>query len=253
MDAETKSARWAIVLAVVALLVGAYAVLYGLQTFAVLSAHVWQREYPELAQVPQPLADTSASTGKGAKAASYGYKFEVPWTDLDNVSPAPGYSTVSFRSGRRIIVFDPTAQTDTVRIMNAADPAQFRRSSIAFGGGTFDSNYALYESVLGAAPAQLSSFMPLDQSVRIRALLLWKESFATNIETGLYSFQLGGVRGFQRGDPARARYVLVRAFDAQDHQFEIIFAVRPDAIVALTQADINRVLTTLQPEWEPGS
>lgn len=251
MESEEKSAWRAIVLAVFAVLVGVYAVLYGLQTLTVLSARSWQSAYPELAQVPQPLPDTSVSSGQAGKVASYGYKFEAPWTDLDNVGGGPGYASFNFRSGQRIIFFDPSAQTDTVRTMNAADPERFRRSSIAFGGGTFDSNYGLYQSVFSASPGQLSAFMPLAESVRIRALLLWKESLATNVETGFYALEIRGLRGFQRGDVARARYVILRVFDAQDHQFEFIFAARPDATAKLMQADMNRVLATLKPEWQP--
>ncbi len=251
MESEEKSAWRAIVLAVFAIAVGAYAVLYGLQTLAVVSASSWERAHPELGVVPQPLPDTSVSSGKPTKVESFGYKFDAPWADFDKVDPGLGYATFSFRSGQRIIFFDPSAQTDTVRVMNAADPERFRKSTIAFGGGTFDSNYGLYLSVFSASPAQLSAFMPLPDSVRIRALLLWKESLSTNLEMGLYSLELHGLRGFQRGDAARARYVLVRAFDPQDHQFEFIFAARPDATVKLTQADINRVSATLRPEWLP--
>jgi hypothetical protein len=253
MDAETKSAWRAVVLAVLALLVGAYSVLYGLQTLTFWSAHIWQGKYPELSRLPEPLPPTTdGSSGRGTKVTPFGYQFEAPWADLGNMVPGPGYESFEFRSGQRIVLFDPTAQTDTVRAMNTASPEQFRRSSIAFAGVTFDSNYALYDSVFAASPAQLSAFMPLGDSVRARALLLWKESLATNTDTGFYSFELGRVRGFQRGDPSRARYVVLRAFDARDHQFEFIFAARPDATVQLTQSDINHVLETLKPEWEPG-
>jgi hypothetical protein len=250
MAEREKTGNTAIVLGLIAVLVGLYAVLYGLQTLTFLESRLWQRAHPELWQVPRTVPAASTSGGKGTEITAYNYKFEAPWSDLDKVDGGPMFASAAFRSGKRIVLLDPSIEVNVVAKMKSTQSEQFIALAAIFGESLFASNYALYDAVFRASPAQLSAFMPARESERVSALLLWKISLATNADTGIESFETKNLRGFELGDPSSAHYVLVKAFDTQDHQFELVFSARPDAPEKVSQSEINRVLETLRPEWQ---
>ncbi|HEV3253183.1 MAG TPA: hypothetical protein VG033_02170 [Candidatus Acidoferrales bacterium] len=250
MAGRTNSAGAAVTLAVIAVLVGCYSVFMGLQTLILIESRWWQRTHPELSEVPKPLASTEAAAGKGTEVDAFGFKFEAPWSDLDKIDPGDGFAIVKFRSGLRIVFFDPSGAADVAHGMKAETDAQrLQKTYAVFGDSPFDNNYDFYQTVYSASPAQISIVAPRQAALRTSVLLLWKISLTYDAETGFYSFQLGKLRGFQRGDPGRARYVIVDAFDTHDRQFGLIFTARPDASAPLTQADINRAVATLHPAY----
>lgn len=250
MAGKTNSARAAVTLAVIAVLAGGYSVFMGLQTLILVESHWWQRTHPELSEVPRPLVSTDAAAGKGTEVEAFGFKFEAPWSDLDKIDPGAGFAIISFRSGLRIVFFDPSGAADVAHGMKAeADTQRLQRTYAVFGDSPFENNYDFYQAVFSASPAQISIVAPRQAALRTSVLLLWKISLVYDAETGFYSFQSGKLRAFQRGDPERARYVIVDTFDMHDRQFGLVFTARPDSSARVTQGDINRVVATLRPAY----
>jgi hypothetical protein len=66
----------------------------------------------------------------------------------------------------------------------------------------------------------------------------------SELEKGLYSLEIGGLRGFKFGDPTRAKNVRIEAFDNQDQSLNFFFGSKSETSPALTQPEINRVLQT---------
>lgn len=250
MAGRTNSAGAAITLAVIAVLVGGFSVFMGLQALILIESHWWQRTHPELSEVPKPLVSTEAAAGKGTEVEAFGFKFEAPWSDLDKIDPGEGFAIVNFRSGLRIVFFDPSGATDVAHGIKAeTDTQRLQRTYAVFGDSPFENNYDFYQTVYSASPGQISLVAPRQAAVRTSVLLLWKISLVYDAETGFYSFRLGKLRGFQRGDPERARYVIVDAFDVHDRQFGFVLTARPGSSARVTQGDINRVVATLRPAY----
>jgi hypothetical protein len=67
---------------------------------------------------------------------------------------------------------------------------------------------------------------------------------APGLETGVFSFELPGKRGFEVGDPQKSKRVDLEVFGMGGHHVEITCATTKDAL-RLTQPELNRILKTL--------
>jgi hypothetical protein len=223
---------------------------------------VWQAKQdaardPKLALVPIPLPDTSISTTPGTTVTFFGYQFEVPWEGRVSVrNPGDDHLAVAFGAvGKPLMFFNPANNPGVVEAARSAlkERGEGPRNADAFLDA--HSDYDLVRSTLYATPAQLSLVFPGKEAVYTATRLMIKQSEALGAETGLYSFRIGQLRGFQIGDPSRARNVRVIGFDGDDHKFEFGFGCVPGpeygSKQGFSQTDINRVLQTLRPV--PGS
>jgi len=70
-----------------------------------------------------------------------------------------------------------------------------------------------------------------------------KEPFSRRV----VSFRTEWFRGFQDGDPAQDKMVIVEAFDSQDHKIELYIGSEPAAKSKPSQTDINQILLSLRP------
>ncbi|MGD0962784.1 MAG: hypothetical protein ABSA57_02655 [Candidatus Acidiferrales bacterium] len=259
-ETEKSGARSAILLAAVLLLVAVFSVMFGLQTLVWFNAKRWASQDPWLADTPQPLpAATSAppdaaplAAGKNGKNAkppqlkAYDYEFTAPWPG--NVKTVPASSSVQFQfdSGQVVVFFDPESQVDIVRQMKSGETTQYQQFQNVFGDQAPDTNYALYQTVYSASPAQISPFMHSQDALRTNVLLLWKLSFGFDAQPGIHSFELGKNRGFEFGDVTTGRPVALRVFDERDAQFRFVFSAMGGASGKFTQDDINVAVQSLQ-------
>jgi hypothetical protein len=254
-DTEKSSARSAILLAAVVLIVATLSVEYGLQTLVWIETKNWASVNPWLLEIPQPLsAPTSPLAGESAATKKakpvllkpYDYQFTAPWPG--HVKTTPALIDVEFRfdSGQVIVFFDPEAQLDTVREMKSKNPVGYQQLLNVFGDQAANSNYALYKAVYGASPAQASPVMPRQGALRVNGALLYKLSFGFDAASGIHSFEFGQNRGFQFGDPANGRPVAVRVFDDRDRQFRLIFTAAAGSNAKITQDDIDLAIDSLQ-------
>jgi hypothetical protein len=228
-------------------LVLAYVWVFGNATFLVWRVKKEVAENPSLAMVPVPLSGTSISTAQGTTLTKFGYQFDVPWKMNE---PKQGNTIAIFasESGQEAIMFwDPARKQGFVKMMKDSSGTAAKEMTSVYGAQTVQSDYDFDRALVNTTPSELSYVLPGRKVVRAAVLLMLKPIEMIDAETGFYSFETEHLRGFQNGDPAKAKNVIVKAFDAEDHQFEFVFGNRTYPKGSLTQGDINMVLQTLRP------
>jgi hypothetical protein len=259
-ESEKSSAQSAILLTGAVLVVAVLSVLFGLQALVWFNTKRWTSQNPWLADTPQPLAVTEPASsnlpaptpGKNGKSAkpsqlkAFNYEFTAPWASNVKVEAGLSYVQFHFDSGQVIVFFDPESQVDTIRQMKSGETLQYQQFENIFGDQAPATNYALYQTVYSASPAQISPFMHSQDAFRTNVLLLWKLSFGFDAQPGVHSFELGKNRGFEFGDPGSGKPVALRVFDDKDAQFRFIFTTASGASAKFTQEDINLAAGSLQ-------
>lgn len=249
MAHKEDSPRTTIILALVTLAIGLYALAYGLQTTFYFQAHSWARRMPFLRETPQQLPSTAASPVQTKNLSFYGVNFSAPWKGIASQKSQDSQSAVRFNSGPIIVFFDPQIEADPLETIRDGDPNLYTRYQQLFGYNLFPSTYDLYAAVYGASPALLSPVMPRDKMDRVAALLQWKLNFGSDGATAIYSVNAAEMRGIQLGDPSRDHIVSVRLFDSRNHQYRMLFTSTKGP-GTYPQADINCVLDSLAPAPE---
>lgn len=245
MKRESNSARDAIILVIVVLIVGAYTIAFGLQTLVWGEAHHLTRYNPWVSDVPIAL-DSTAPQGGSTLLKAYNYEFKVPWAGTPKTNPTLTYTQFRFDSGQVVVFFDPEAQLDAMRTIKNTNPLAYQQFSNVFGGQPFETNYALFQAVYAVSPAATSPFMSSRDAIRLNLLLLWKIAFGYDALPGLHSIEFNGNRGFQFGDPSTGRSAALRIFDGRDNQFRFIFVTTAGSNGKIEQGDINLAVQTLQ-------
>jgi hypothetical protein len=236
-----KRIAWAVVISV-----GAALVSRRPQIMAYYEVHKLAQEDHLLSVMPEPLSDTSVSANQGTMLSYFGYQYEVPWTDIVKVNRSGAIVIVAFKTGDALVFFDPASAPDGAKIMRvgAANP---RNVLSVFGPEAMQSNYALASTILNLTPKRISLWISPREATGTAILLGLKRIYTSNAETGLFSLKTSRYRGYQRGDPQRARIVDLSVFDDQDHEFHFIVGTAPGKPLTITQPDINRILDTLRP------
>lgn len=243
---ESNSARDAIILVCVVILIAAYTIAFGLQTLVWGEAHHLTRYNSWVSDVPQPL-DSQPPQDGSTQLREFNYEFKVPWPGKPKTNKTLTYTEFRFDSGQVVVFFDPEAQLDTMRALKSTSPLEYQQFQNIFGAQPFETNYELYKAVYDASPSATSPFMPSRDAIRTNLLLLWKISFGYDARPGLHSIQFGSNRGFQFGDPSTGGAVALRIFDGRDSQFRFIFVPAAGSNAKITQDDINLAVQTLQP------
>ncbi len=250
MAEKKESARATVILALVALAIGIYALSYGLQTMFYFQARYWASQAPFLREVPQQLPSAAVSPAQGKGFSFYEMSFAAPWKGTATQTSGNAHSEVDFDAGPIIIFFNPQGEKDILSSVRDGDPDTYHRYQAVFGTNLFPTNYDLYMAVYSASPASLSPVMSREEVVRVGTLLEWKLAFAASGASAVYSVQTNGLRGFQFGDASRDPMVVVRLFDAHNAQFRLLFTSRAGP-GTFPQSDINCVLDSLQPAARP--
>ena len=223
--------------------------LYGLQLRNWMRARQLQKSHPALALVPHPLGDTSITGDQGMTLAEFGYRFEVPWTQIQSHEAAPLTALYRFPGGFGLAVWNAAELTTTIKMMRDAAERSKHPFTNFLGART---DYELLNSELKVTPGQLSPFMPRQEAYRRSVLLSLKQMELPGEATAdLYSFTWNGWRGFQLGNPERNRVVEVRCFDSHDRELRFFFAVERGSNTSISQADINKVVQSLRPAETP--
>ena len=246
MAQKEDSSRTTIILAVITLIIGIYAIVYGLQTTFYLQAHTWAARNPFLRETLQQLPSTAASPVQTKNLSFYGVNFSAPWKGIASQKSQDAQSMVGFTAGPIIVFFDPQTQADPLETIRDGDPNIYTRYQQVFGHDLFPSTYDLYAAVYGASPALLSPVMPRGKMDRVAALLEWKLNFGSDGASAIYSVSAAGMRGVQLGDPSRDHMVTVRLFDSHNHQYRMLFTSTKGP-GTFPQADINCVLDSIAP------
>jgi len=236
--------NWLEILGVVVCSILPYAYFFGRATMLVWHAKQEAAHDSKLALVPIPLPDASISATPGTTVTFFGYQFEVPGEGQVSVrNPGDDHIVVAYGAvGKPLMFLNPANNRGLVETTRTRNADAFLDAH---------SDYDLVRSTLYATPAQLSLIFPGKEAVYTATRLMIKQTEALGAETGLYSFRIGHLRGFQLGDPSRARNVRVIGFDESDRRLEFGFGCVPGPEYAskqgFNQPDINRVLETLRP------
>jgi hypothetical protein len=246
-EPEKKSATPAIILLLVAILVGVFVMTYGLQTLA-WANWKWRASSDSwLIEVPDPLPPAPSTPMKGTKVRTFDFEFIAPWQGDPKVVPSAVGVQMHFNSGQVVFFYDPETLVDAVRKQKSSSPLEYQRFTNLFGENALDSNFSLYQLVYTASAAQLSPLMSARDALRLNVLLNWKLSFGYDARPGIHSFQWGKIRGYQFGDPVNSPAVAIRAFDDRDRQFRLIFGVTGGSPTHLTEDEVSSAVSTLQP------
>jgi hypothetical protein len=252
---EKESARSAIILLLVVLVVAGFCVRYGLQTLAWAESRYWARSNAWLNDAPQPLPapgpvpdfSKMKEKDKPVLVKTSEWEFRVPWKGEPKQRELTNALEFRFETGQAVVFFDPQTQLDTLGQFKKLSPLEYEKLSNVFQGNPPATNYELYKDVYSASPAEMSPFMPLADAMRQNVLLLWKLAFGFDAQPGIHSFEWPNKRGFEFGDPAKGGPVALRVFDDRDHQFRFLFVETAGSNGKISQDDIDFVVQTLEP------
>ena len=194
---------------------------------------------------PRPLTDTAVSSVPGTTLSCYGYRFEVPWQAVVRQVNEGRWTEAQFRGGQRVRFINPEyANGDT----HLGHPDALEDA--AFGSNIPGSKYEHFKAIISMSPTQLSPFRSRRSIARDRAYLvlkgLWFEHNPGRPD--IFSIEAPHYRGFESSDLAYGRQeVGLTLFDAAEHEFGFSISVARDSTAKLTQAEINRVIQSLQP------
>jgi hypothetical protein len=253
-QAKSTSSYTALILVVVLIFVAVYILYYGLQTLIYCDVKHWGANDPSLYDTVKPMTITAPTlpAGQTTHLEFFNYQCEAPWKGPAKTTQGADFVDDQFPSGQAIRVELPEAQADVLKSFKGESAEQQQRIATVFGDHPFDSNFDLFAAVYNASPAQVSPFMPRIAAERANTLLIWKLELDSELSGGTFQFESNGNRGLQFGDPDKSPAVAIRAFNAHDRQFKILFTRSLAASAKLTQSDIDQVIATLKPIPLPG-
>ncbi len=208
----------------------------------------WEaRKAPWVKVSPTPLVNYSASDAPGTALSYFGYEFEVPWNApyKTKAHGKGGLVQIQFESGQNVTFIVPANQNGLFTEIVQDESLHMKDLQLVLGDLVNRSAYDQYETLLSTTPSSIRAFGPRAEAVRGMTLLIIKAiAVAPGLETGVFSFELPGKRGFEVGDPQKSKRVDLEVFGMGGHHVEIICATTKDAL-RLTQPELNRVLKTL--------
>jgi hypothetical protein len=214
---------------------------------AIYQAHWMQKQSPVISKTPVPLRDTSAATVEGTHISAFGWDCEAPWARVATRRKNPLIESTEFENGKSIGFFDPSQTFDPLAEFGRTtnDRATRTRLQAVFGKDTMSSDYDLERATLQVTPQDFSVFMSNKRASADATLLFFKYISIGRADTGLFSFSFENLRGFQWGDPALARFVMIHGYDPQDHGVRITVAMADGSHEHILQSEINRIVQTL--------
>src|SRR5208282_4784031 len=199
--------------------------------------------------VPRPLADTAASAADGSTLSYYGYRFEVPWKEIDKEWNEGRWAKVRVKTGQEIRFNNPEYFQSNPLSDDVAkeDPEEFGQ---AFGTRIRESKYDQFKAVISTTPFQWSPFRSHREFTRVRILIgiegLWFEH--NTAAPDIFSFETNGYRGFEfSGLSHDWQNVTLDLFDATDRWFQINISGDARSGVSVTQSEVNRLIQTFGP------
>jgi hypothetical protein len=224
-----------------------FVALFGFQIATALMVRYKARGIPEAYETPVPLRDHSISPTAHEQVMCSGYKFELPEDDIDDAASRSTGSirVTSFRSGNLLWFssFPARSFVGGVEKQMSVSTEDIRRS---YGAEAAESDYGFNTVMLSITPAKISPFESSRQSARDSLLLMLKVTAVPRADTGLFSIQVNGWRGFQFGDPAKRPLRVTDELYSDDGGVDFIFFRKAGANRTISQSEINRVLASLR-------
>ncbi len=244
MGKTSVGLRRAIAAGAAVVVVGGFAAFHVPQLIALYNVRKMVRRTPGLTMVPRPISIQDSRPIDGVPLSYFGVEFRAPWNHVEEVKKSSASARIQFKAGQFVMIWDPKRALDRVATLRSGAS---KGAIEIFGDEATRSNYSLVRTELNLTPGQISLLMPAREAIRDLLLLQLKIIETTNAETGLFSFEVRGLRGFQKGDPARAQFVLINAFNGQDGEYKLLIGAAKGTAGVVTQEDINKILWTIQP------
>lgn len=201
---------------------------------------------PGVKVTPQPLADYSVSDAPGTTLSYLGYEFEVPWNANFTRKGLTDKGLVSFQfeSGQSVTFIVPADQTGLLGELTHDKSMPTQYFQVVFRDLVNRSPYDQEAALLSVTPSTIRAFGPRAEAIRGVTLLTLKAfSSASGLESGVFTFEFPGKRGFQIGDPRKARSTELQIYDMNGRHVEIFCSTAKDAF-KLSQPELNRILKT---------
>jgi hypothetical protein len=219
--------------------------------FVVMNWMVWHyarqtvEAHQNLHVVPTPLRDNSVEELKGQRVEKFGFSFQVPWNEMEHETNAKSAALLTFKDGG-LILFDPAAEPDSVKIMQGKTMQQFRVMTKVLGSQTLSSNYELMAAEVQATPTDVRWWAGGSRNTRSLILLMNKSLDLANA-TAIHEIHQGNMRGFQFGDPDTPPYrVDLDLFDVSDRRYKMSISSRSKSAPCITQAQINGLIASFR-------
>jgi hypothetical protein len=221
---------------------------FGVQTIYVYETRRMAKNNPILWITPVELSDLSISKAESKKLSYLGYDFEVPWSDVDEEKTrviGNKVATIVFRSGNVISIWSKPQNGLVSLVVNEGEIDRNKLAQM-FGVEAAKSDYDFERAALGVIPDDISIFISRKQAVQRGTLVMMKSMFLpTGSETGVYSIRTREFKGFQYGRPRNSMNGLSVELFGTDAHLQIVFGQKLNGAVAISQADVNRVVQTL--------
>jgi len=235
--------------------IGVLAWCFGSQTWDWYQAKKMGESQPCLRLGVRPMVMGDADVIPVTKEAFFGYEFEVPWPNAE-AAITRKMVTLTAPSGHGLILWDPTAIPQVFE--DASKPIQHPNMKDAIGSVVGKeaalSNYDFVKHILDMTPERISPFLSKREANGRLTLLRMKSGlYCEKGHPVFYSYQQSGLNCLQLGEFGVGRVIEVKCFDRMDRELNFHFSTQPDAVTALTQAEINRVIQTLRPEEKPSA
>jgi hypothetical protein len=219
-------------------------IFLGPQTIMFFTLRSEAKEIPVLNIAPTPLADYSVSDAPGKVITYFGYEFTVPWnSNYKEKAAGNGIVGLKFESGQNL-VFLVASNQDGILTAVAKNPA-LNSTSVQtifpdlLKRSAYDQSAALY----GTTPASVHPFGSRTESTRGMLLLMFKALAEPGADSGIFTFDFPGKRGFQFGDPKKGKRTDLEIYDMDGRNLE--FLCDTNGKVKLSQPELNRILSTL--------
>jgi hypothetical protein len=204
------------------------------------------RRVPAVKVAPLELADYSVSNSPGTTLSYFGYEFDVPWNaNFKQKAAGKNLVEVQFESGQHIVFIVPENQSGLLTEIVEDHSLNMSDLRPVFGDLIKRSAYEQYGVLLNTTPDSIRTFGPRAEAVQGVTLLTIKAiALGPGLESGAFSFDLPGKRGFQIGDPQKSKRVDLEVFDTTGHHFEFLCG-STNAKIRFSQPELNRILTSL--------
>jgi hypothetical protein len=243
----TKGKRILLWVGITLVVLAVYVCIFGVQTGFALLAWKWGWQSPVAKITPVDLKDLSINEAPGSRLSYFGYKFEVPWTDLDDGKSKSRTNTelLHFRSGMSIFIGSSVPREFVSEVAKRQGGEDVLRRT--YGDEAVASDYNFERAMLAVTPQSVKPFASRTSAVSQALLLLTKSlSVLPPGKSGIFSIRNANFQGFQFGNPAVAPDVVyIKLFDERGALGIVLECHASCSAYPIKQADVNRITQSL--------
>jgi hypothetical protein len=199
---------------------------------------------PEMYITPKGLPTNTCEPPKRS-FTNYGYRFSVPWDDLEVAHNREPLSLYRF-TNRKAVVIEATNEADLlfdplIKEFHGQDRQGYES---VYGSDNVQSTYSLLYACLNTTPDALYLFENKRSSIRKLYFLLLKSVVVTSDPYKIYAFKFDNCKGFQLGTASSNSRVRLICFtdDNTSTSFHLIGGSEQN----WSQEEINCVIKSLK-------